>query len=888
MITFFIVVLSCVFAYWIYGRIKIDSQSEVSNSLNTVLRASHQAVRTWLKELQATALVTVNTPQVLEFSKELLALQRERDALITSLTQAKLRNLLTPLLKSKGYQGYYIIAPDNISISSSQAYSIGLNNPPVKQDDFLKKVWAGNTAVSLPEKSDVLLPDKDGRLKQGLPTMFVGAPIKDENGKVLAVFAYRINPTVDFISILQEGRIGQTGETYAFDAKGRLISNSRFDERLQQLGLISPGERGILNVDIRELAVAENGIKINRDKIKQQPLTRMAASATKGNSSSDLEGYRNYSGKLVIGAWLWDNELGFGLATEQDKKEAYQSLRTTQFVMIAMTVLIILLLLGGVIILILYEQRQSAERKLQKAHLDLEDKIRERTDDLTLANKELIVEVFDRKRAEDSLRVTQARFEYLLFASPAVIYTAEASGTFGATFISENIRRQLGYEPEEFTSDPSFWATHIHPEDRERIFAELPSLFEKGEHVHQYRFMHKDGSYRCMHDELKLLCDNDGNPLEIVGNWLDITESKRAEQSLRESEARFKEIFERSSLGMALLDLSGHPIITNTALQKMLGYTADELSNMLFTEFTHPEDVEIDTDLYQDLVNGICNHYSMEKRYSHKNGTLVWANLNVSAVRDENGELRMIIGIVEDISVRKKVEEQTHFLLQQNRNLTQRMFQVQEQERQHLARELHDEFGQWLTAIQLDSQNIVNLIGNQSEKVDASINSIRLSADKIQKGIRSMIHSLRPALIDELGLQDSLRELISMWSNSNPNIDCQLKLTGELDTLGENLSITMYRLVQEGLTNVAKHASATQVKVELQRKFADTEQKDSLSLTIDDDGVGMNSVTHSHGFGLPGMRERVLAEGGTFTINQHNSKGVSIEVWFYLQSQNEQ
>jgi PAS domain S-box-containing protein len=157
-----------------------------------------------------------------------------------------------------------------------------------------------------------------------------------------------------------------------------------------------------------------------------------------------------------------------------------------------------------------------------------------------------------RKKAEEALReaygkldVAKSRLEHLLTSSTAVIYTCKADGDFGATFISENVKDQLGYKPDDFISNSGFWKDGIHPDDVTRILGEVETLFDKGAHVNEYRFLHKDGSYRWMRDELKLIRDKDGNPLEMVGCWYDITERKQAEQQLRTAFDEIKHLKEQ-------------------------------------------------------------------------------------------------------------------------------------------------------------------------------------------------------------------------------------------------------------------------------------------------------------------------------------------------------
>lgn len=122
------------------------------------------------------------------------------------------------------------------------------------------------------------------------------------------------------------------------------------------------------------------------------------------------------------------------------------------------------------------------------------------------------------------------RIARLLETGPAVVYTAKAYGDYGATFISGNIRIQMGYEPEDFTNDPNFWVDHIHPDDVERVLADLEILYREDYHVHEYRFRKKNGEYIWMRDELKLYKNDKGEPLEIIGYWVDISDQKKTDR----------------------------------------------------------------------------------------------------------------------------------------------------------------------------------------------------------------------------------------------------------------------------------------------------------------------------------------------------------------------
>ncbi len=157
-------------------------------------------------------------------------------------------------------------------------------------------------------------------------------------------------------------------------------------------------------------------------------------------------------------------------------------------------------------------------------------------------------DITDRKVAAQALQQKEQRLSFVLNNTPAVIYTSRVSGDYGATYITDNVRTQLGYEPAQFMEDAWFWVNAIHPDDVTRVLADMAQLFEKGQHTHEYRFRHADGTYRWMHDESQLLLDEEGNPSEIIGSWIDITGRKQAEKRVRRLNAELEQrVLERTS-----------------------------------------------------------------------------------------------------------------------------------------------------------------------------------------------------------------------------------------------------------------------------------------------------------------------------------------------------
>ena len=251
-------------------------------------------------------------------------------------------------------------------------------------------------------------------------------------------------------------------------------------------------------------------------------------------------------------------------------------------------------------------------------------------------------------------------------------------------------------------------------------------------------------------------------------------------------------------------------------------------------------------------------------------------NIPVETADEVGKTARAFNKMVTEISSRsqqlEEAEKTARKLLAENRQLVHTSLAVQEEERKHLARELHDELGQCITAIQADAKSIRDLSQGRDERITASSGAILDVSSRIYEVVHSMMQRLRPGILDDLGLVEALQEEISAWQDRNPNTKCTFNTSGDLASLGERINITIYRIVQECLTNVAKYANAARVTIDL------SVNSDGLVLNVRDDGKGMDLSAPGSGLGLIGMRERAEALGGTFSITSEPGKGLSITV----------
>ncbi|MGA9378763.1 MAG: PAS domain S-box protein, partial [Phormidium sp.] len=267
-------------------------------------------------------------------------------------------------------------------------------------------------------------------------------------------------------------------------------------------------------------------------------------------------------------------------------------------------------------------------------------------------------DITSEKQAQQALIMTRERLKYLLDSSPSVIYSCKPNLNSAITFISQNCETILGYPPEQFLEKESFWMNRLHPQDRDFILAQMSNIVQKNSYSWEYRFLHKDGTYHWFYDSFKLVRDQAGNPIEFVGSSIDITERKQAQEALKESEKRFRAIFEQAAVGMNQVSLTGQFLRVNKQFCEITGYPESELLKLSWKQWTLSEEIDLTLNYLNQLLDGQIDNYSLEKRFIRKDGKIKWMNTSISLVRDWEGNPQYFIGIVEDISQRKEIEEE--------------------------------------------------------------------------------------------------------------------------------------------------------------------------------------------------------------------------------------
>jgi PAS domain S-box-containing protein len=250
----------------------------------------------------------------------------------------------------------------------------------------------------------------------------------------------------------------------------------------------------------------------------------------------------------------------------------------------------------------------------------------------------------------------ERRLHRRLTAMPAMIYAAAATPPYGATFISSYSHKLLGYSPQEFVDDPQLWISRIHPHDQARLSEWLQDHGYGRRPRLEFRFRHRDGHYLWLLDDSELLRDEQGRALENVGIWTDISELRNTELTLRESEQRYADAFAGSVLGMTLVGLDHRFIKVNRAFCQIVGRSSEELLTMSVQDLTHPDDLASTYAEMARVTRGETLGSTTEKRYLHASGTVVWAQVSQTVVRDEAGRPLYRVAQILDITARKEAQ----------------------------------------------------------------------------------------------------------------------------------------------------------------------------------------------------------------------------------------
>jgi PAS domain S-box-containing protein len=353
---------------------------------------------------------------------------------------------------------------------------------------------------------------------------------------------------------------------------------------------------------------------------------------------------------------------------------------------------------------------------------------------------------------------------------------------------------------------------------------------------------------------------------------IDVTTHRRMETSLRERERLFRNTFEHAQAGIVHVSPDGYYRDANARFCEIVGIGQEALRGMHYRDTTHPDDLGEDLELHRRFMAGGIDSHAREKRYLRKDGRTIWVNRTLGVVRNADGTPDCFVVVAEDITDRKAAEATLRQSRDQLRMLSTHIQDAIEEERKRIAREIHDILGQGLMGLKLDTAWVAVNLSGPGTLLQDRLAGMQLSLDSIIRTVKRLATELRPVLLDDLGLGAAIEWQAGEFRKRR-GIACSVSFAPRDIELEPARSTALFRIFQEILENVARHAEATKVAVRL------TKSEGEVTLSVRDNGVGIPPGKEQDplSLGLIGMRERIHPFGGTLRIKAGRAGGTVVE-----------
>ncbi|MCI0490713.1 MAG: PAS domain S-box protein [Blastocatellia bacterium] len=474
----------------------------------------------------------------------------------------------------------------------------------------------------------------------------------------------------------------------------------------------------------------------------------------------------------------------------------------------------------------------------------------------------------ERKRAKEALKENEERYKSLFENVPIGIYRTTPDGRI--LLANPSLVHMLGCSSPDELLSRNLETEGFSPAYPRSRFKEL--IEREGEVKGlEAAWTRRDGVVIFVRENAKVIRKDDGTTLYYEGTVEDITEREQAESKLRESEQRYHLLFERSFSGIYRSTLDGCILDCNEAFARILGYDSREEilaagAAKLYFNPAERKDFLACLQKRRILTN-------FEHRLLRKDGNSVWVLENVNLSEGEAGAMPLLEGVLIDITERKETEKRLEKAYEQLRSLSTHLQLVREEERTRISRELHDELGQALTGLKLDLAWLRDGLHEDQRSLLTKIEAMSNLIDDTILTVQRISSEMRPRILDDLGLAAAIEWQVQEFQNRT-EIECIFTSPPKDITLGHDRSTAVFRIFQEALTNVARHAAASKALIRLSEKAG------YFLLEVKDNGKGVakSKIFDSKSLGFIGMRERALLWGGQIEIKGIRGKGTTVTV----------
>ena len=435
-------------------------------------------------------------------------------------------------------------------------------------------------------------------------------------------------------------------------------------------------------------------------------------------------------------------------------------------------------------------------------------------------------------------------------------------------FTNLHAQEYTGYnEAEMLGMDP---LSVVHPADRRKVVKTAADML-KGTRAspYGYRLMTKQGQIKMIMETVTPIIFKGKEA--VLGNFIDITEQREAKESLKELDALKASILD--AIPQAVVGLQNRRInFANAAVEEVFGWRPEDLIGKSVTLFyrNDKEADEIGRYFYTTLKRQ--RTFVAEFQCRHKDGRDILCRMRSSRIGAKLKERRIVI-TYEDITEQRRAEEELANSREQLRNLSIHLQSVREKESARIAREIHDELGQSLSAMQMDLAWLDTHLPAGETSLAEKVQRMKLVVDGTIDSVQRISSELRPILLDDLGLTAAMEWQVQEFQGRT-GVQCEVFLNFKESLVEKDLATALFRILQETLTNVARHAEATLVRARLAQKG------DELYLDVSDNGKGITpkQIGDPKSFGIVGIRERVNLWGGTVSITGKPRKGTTTRV----------
>ena len=477
------------------------------------------------------------------------------------------------------------------------------------------------------------------------------------------------------------------------------------------------------------------------------------------------------------------------------------------------------------------------------------------------------------RRQRNELQESELRFRQIAENIREIFWVRDVAGD-RMTFVSPMYEEVFGRSCASLYANSRSFLDAVHVDDRPRVEASVDGHRTGTPSDERYRVIRPDGSMRWVRARGFPVPEPAGPVKRVVGVAEDITDAQRqledirqAEAALRSSEERWRSVFENSAIGFVLADPSGRIVEANRAFQELVGYTAEELKTLTYVDVTHTQDVVRVEEVIEQLVSGTKREVQLEMRFRHKNGTFTWARATGTKIRSSDGAPRYLLGLVEDVTDRKSAEQELAASVSQLHALAGRLMHEQDDERRRIAQLLHETTAQDLAALKMHLARVSRTASHLSEADRAALTESISLAEQSITDIRTLSYLLHPPFLDEMGLLSALRWYVAGFAERS-GITVELELPETFDRLPRDTETALFRIVQEALINIHRHAESETARIRLRRAAG------ALVLEIEDWGRGIPKTSLKHitsgegvaGVGIAGMSERIERLGGRLEL----------------------